>query len=359
VKRVEEAVLAELAWIKRELMEIKQASVCEAYEQANQKYAAQLQALSAVHKRRKMARNRQRSCFYAQVEGDALEKELERLKQESRRDSAERRDFKQARSRVLVPLAQSVAEVEERVRSLKQKYAQLSREWQMQMKEVYFAELASKPIKPLIVLYEDAELMVVDKPAGLLSVPGRQLHLQDSVVSRLQYQRFGQGQRKTFLQAVHRLDRDTSGVMAIALSATVHAALSKQFAQRRVRKVYEAVLARRVGRERGSIELPLWSCPESRPKQVVNVQRGKPSRTAFEMLAQGERTRVQLVPLTGRTHQLRVHAAHPNGLDSPILGDSLYGNNESAERLFLHANLLEFVHPVSKQPMRLESIVPF
>lgn len=376
---IEESVLRELAQIKRELVEIKETSVRTEYEQICEEYATRLQALGAVHRQRKAMREQQRSCLYSQFHGQldsqleekALERALERLKQESRRDSAERRDLKRERAIAVEPLARSVAEVERRVRSLKQKYAQLSREWQMKMRVDYFAGLAGKEIEPLEVLYEDADLIVVNKPAGLLAVPGRSRHLQDSVVSRLWYQMFGRELKETFLQAVHRLDRDTSGVMAIALSPSAHANLSQQFAQRQVHKVYEAILSRPVNKQAGTVTLPLWGCPQQRPRQVVNREKGKPSRTDFKVLSEGDQPRVELVPHTGRTHQLRVHMAHVEGLNAPILGDTLYGSddlygfndlrclNDSVGSLCLHARELSFVHPVSEESMRIGAVLPF
>ncbi|MFK8185578.1 MAG: RluA family pseudouridine synthase [Phormidesmis sp.] len=316
-------------------------------------------------------------------EDNALEDALKKLERESQRDSAERRDLKRARNQSLASLQQSVAEAEEKVRFLKQQYKTRAKGWQQQLQAAYFAELASGAVEfdPLRVLYQDADLIVVDKPAGLLSVPGRQQHLQDSVLSRLRYQMQkempeqvpaqgpAQGpaqvpaQKKildgAFLQAVHRLDRDTSGVMAIALSARAQANLSCQFARGQVHKRYEAILSCPIEKEGGTIALPLWSCPDYRPKQVVNRERGKPSKTNFKVLAKGAQPRIEFRPCTGRTHQLRVHAAHPDGLNSPILGDTLYGTDHRQKRLFLHAAELHFVHPVTQHLLKLESQVPF
>ncbi len=232
--------------------------------------------------------------------------------------------------------------------------------------------ILTEAIAPLPIVYQDEHLIVVDKPAGLLSVPGRRYHLQDSVLGRLRHQL----PNLSFLQAVHRLDRDTSGLLAIAASADIHRALSQQFAQRQVHKTYEAILSgplsgpfsslRSSPAEKavGTVELPLRAHPEARPKQIVDFQQGKLSRTEFRLLTSGEFPKVELVPHTGRTHQLRMHAAHPKGLNAPILGDVLYSGGPKSkrpksERLHLHATELAFVHPVTKAPLCFKSLAPF
>ncbi|MGD1899120.1 MAG: RluA family pseudouridine synthase [Phormidesmis sp.] len=221
-----------------------------------------------------------------------------------------------------------------------------------------------QPTAPLPIIYQDQHLIVINKPGGLLSVPGRRYALQDSVLSRLHYQLPAQ----PFLQAVHRLDQATSGLLVVATSAHVHSTLSQQFAQRQINKTYEAILSRPItklqNQDCGTLALPIWSNPEDRPKQTVNFKQGKPSRTDFKILTSGQQPRVKFTPHTGRTHQLRVHAAHPKGLDSPILGDTLYGkatNKESFSqvRLHLHATSLEFAHPVSQKPLSFHSKAPF
>ena len=206
------------------------------------------------------------------------------------------------------------------------------------------------------ILYQDEALVVVDKPTGLLSVPGRTSHLQDSVLSRLRCQLT----EYPFLKAAHRLDKGTSGIFVLAASSTVHQQLSRQFAQRHVQKTYEAVLMRPITSTSGMIDLPLWRNPRDRPKQSVDRQRGKPSLTEFRVLDTNTDTpRVSFKPHTGRTHQLRVHAAHPDGLNSPILGDTLYGDKTSTCRLHLHATSIQFTHPVTEKPLQFCSPVPF
>ncbi|MEO0985781.1 MAG: pseudouridine synthase [Cyanobacteria bacterium J06639_14] len=208
----------------------------------------------------------------------------------------------------------------------------------------------------LPILYQDEALLVVDKPTGLLSVPGRTSHLQDSVLSRLRCQLTDY----PFLKAVHRLDKGTSGIFVLAASPEVHRLLSQQFAQRQVQKTYEAILSKPVTTTAGMIDLPLWRNPRDRPKQSVDRQQGKPSLTEFRVLEPDAPTpRICFKPHTGRTHQLRVHAAHPQGLHAPILGDSLYGDKTSTDRLHLHAKTIQFIHPISQQLLQFESPVPF
>lgn len=205
----------------------------------------------------------------------------------------------------------------------------------------------------LSIVYEDATIVVVDKPSGLLSVPGRRSHQQDSVLSRLQCQFGGM----TTVHTVHRLDQDTSGLLVLAKTPEAQANLAKQFADRQVEKVYEAVLSGAIAAESGVIELPLWGDPRDRPRQSVNDDHGKLSRTEFQRLSAGTNPRVRLIPHTGRTHQLRVHTAV--GLNAPILGDRLYGDGEQTERLHLHAGAIAFQHPAQDQRLEFTSPVPF
>jgi tRNA pseudouridine32 synthase / 23S rRNA pseudouridine746 synthase len=206
----------------------------------------------------------------------------------------------------------------------------------------------------LPILYQDEWLIAVHKPAGLLSVPGRYLDRQDSVLSHLQHL-LPEGERLT---TVHRLDQDTSGILLLARDRQIHRQLSQQFQQRQIHKVYEAVLAGTLTSDEGVIELPIWGDPQDRPRQKVDWQRGKPSTTQFQAIAKtGNYTRLVLVPITGRTHQLRVHAADPSGLGIPILGDRLYGC--PADRLYLHARELSFQHPQSGQTLYLQAPLPF
>ncbi|AFY57520.1 23S RNA-specific pseudouridylate synthase [Rivularia sp. PCC 7116] len=215
------------------------------------------------------------------------------------------------------------------------------------------------------IIYQDEWLIAVNKPSGLLSVPGRYHNNQDSVVSRL-INLLPDCEKMT---AVHRLDMDTSGILLLAKNKQVHRLLSKQFEQRLVKKVYEAILSdyllnKELNKE-GTIELPLWGNPENRPYQEVNYQYGKHCITKFKVLnlslnKKPNYTRIEFVPLTGRTHQLRIHAADKNGLNMPILGDKLYGSQlTQANRLYLHARELTFEHPYSGEKIYLQAETPF
>lgn len=208
----------------------------------------------------------------------------------------------------------------------------------------------------LPILYEDESLIAVNKPAGLLSVPGRYRDTFDSVLTRLRHL-LPDG---IALMPVHRLDQDTSGILLLARNQQTHRQLNRQFQLRQVHKVYEAVLSGCVTIERGVIKLPLWSDPQDRPYQKVDWHKGKPSLTRFQVIAkEGDCTRVEFMPLTGRTHQLRVHAADSRGLGVPILGDRLYGCSAVATRLHLHARELRFQHPQSGETLHLQTNTPF
>jgi tRNA pseudouridine32 synthase / 23S rRNA pseudouridine746 synthase len=203
-------------------------------------------------------------------------------------------------------------------------------------------------------LHEDKHLLVFDKPAGLLAVPGRGEDKQDCLSARAQ---------AAFADAlvVHRLDMATSGLFLMARGIEVQRRLARAFEQREVHKRYIAVVAGRLEAE-GVIDLPLAADWPNRPRQVVNHERGKPSRTHWRALAYDEATdatRVELEPVTGRSHQLRVHL---QSLGHPILGDTLYAPahlQERAPRLMLHATLLAFAHPASGEPMSFSSPAPF
>ncbi|QHG19080.1 RluA family pseudouridine synthase [Nostoc sp. ATCC 53789] len=208
----------------------------------------------------------------------------------------------------------------------------------------------------LPIIYEDEWLIAVNKPAGLLSVPGRYRDRQDSVLSRLRHL-LPDGMA---LASVHRLDQETSGILLVARDRQTHRQLSQQFQQRQVHKVYEAILSGVAIAEQGVIDLPLWGDPENRPYQKVDWQNGKPSLTNFQVMArEQDYTRLEFTPLTGRTHQLRVHAADVRGLGIAILGDRLYGCDAVTSRLHLHARELHFEHPQFKKTLYLKAITPF
>jgi tRNA pseudouridine32 synthase/23S rRNA pseudouridine746 synthase len=201
------------------------------------------------------------------------------------------------------------------------------------------------------VVFEDRWLIVVDKPCGLLSVPGRDERLQDSAITRL-------GARWPGAIGVHRLDLDTSGLLVAAKDPVTHAALQRAFARREVDKRYVAWLDGPVAGDRGTVALALRVDLDDRPRQIVDPEHGKPAITEWQVVERaGARTRVHLVPRTGRSHQLRVHAAHPLGLGAPIVGDRLYGR--AAARLALHAEALGFVHPHTRRHVHFERPAPF
>ncbi len=200
----------------------------------------------------------------------------------------------------------------------------------------------------LTILYEDEWLIAVNKPPKLLSVPGRYSSLQDSVTGRLG------------IATVHRLDYETSGILLLARDRITYRNLSIQFQQRKVHKVYEAILAGIVDSTSGTINLPLWGDPNNRPYQKVDEQKGKPSITQYKTLSiTNGYTRMEFIPLTGRSHQLRVHSADKQGLGVPILGDLLYGCKVEVDRLHLHARELCFEHPQSRQTICLQTETPF
>lgn len=204
----------------------------------------------------------------------------------------------------------------------------------------------------LEVVYEDEWLVVVNKPAGMLSVPGKKETVSVYSIMRKQYP------AADGPMIVHRLDMATSGLLIIAKSKRVHQNLQAQFKSRLVKKRYIALLEGKISENKGTIELPLCLNPLDRPRQMVHTEYGKPAVTDFQVLERRDKyTRVAFYPRTGRTHQLRVHAAHPLGLHCPIMGDELYGRK--AERLYLHAEALEFVHPVTEETIKITQKADF
>lgn len=202
------------------------------------------------------------------------------------------------------------------------------------------------PLRSLEIIYEDADLIIVNKPTKLRSVPG--VDVMDSVYSRLQ-----DIVPDVEPLIVHRLDMDTSGLMVVAKTSEVHRHLQRQFLRRTVKKRYTALLSKSIDGDEGSINLPLRADLYNRPRQLVCFEHGKECSTRWKVIdRRGTTTRVHFWPQTGRTHQLRMHAAHELGLNAPIIGDDLYGT--PAERLFLHAAHLSFVHPTTKEMMIFE-----
>ncbi len=415
---LETEILAELERLKQSLIELDNRRTASSHNREVDRFEAELAILTQQHRQRKADRDRQRNAEPKNTELAAT------LEQQSRQDSRERRQFKADRDAILRPLRAELMTIEADIQALKQQRKTLSRQFQADLRAHYqlrnvagehrsiaelllrsprenddncapkllmeAARLGLRPVamaefwwgpnqgdkqagqfygactdrcQPimgfllsglasdnLIRLYEDDWLIAIDKPAGLLSVPGRSSDRQDSVLNRL-----GPG----FL-ALHRLDQDTSGVLLLARDRDSYRQVAAQFAQGRVTKTYEAILAGSLLQRQGQIDLPLWSDPDNRPYQRVD-ERGKPSVTDYEVLAHWtDRTRVRFWPRTGRTHQLRVHAR--TGLGAPILGDRLYGvepHSVENSRLHLHAVALQFLHPRSGEMIEIRSAVPF
>jgi tRNA pseudouridine32 synthase / 23S rRNA pseudouridine746 synthase len=201
--------------------------------------------------------------------------------------------------------------------------------------------------KEIEIVYEDDLLLVINKPAEFLSVPGKTIF--DSVYERMKIK----FPTATGPLIVHRLDMSTSGLMLIAKTKEVNKFLQRQFIKRTIKKRYVALLEGIISEEEGAIDLPLRVDLDDRPRQLVCYEYGKPAQTKWKVISRSDnQTRVHFFPLTGRTHQLRVHAAHSLGLNTPIVGDDLYGNK--ADRLHLHAASIEFMHPVSREIMKVE-----
>lgn len=202
--------------------------------------------------------------------------------------------------------------------------------------------LEQASVKEIPIIYEDEYLLLLNKPPEFLSVPGKKL--KDSIYERM---------RLKYPNAsgpllVHRLDMSTSGLLLIAKSEDIYKRLQSQFIRRVIKKSYVALLDGIVNKTEGDISLPLRVDLEDRPKQLVCYEHGKNAFTKYKILGiENGKTRIHFFPITGRTHQLRVHAAHHLGLNCPIIGDDLYGTK--GERLFLHAQWLQFIHPITKE----------
>ncbi len=208
------------------------------------------------------------------------------------------------------------------------------------------------PSDPLEVLHEDAHIILVNKPSGLLSVPGKGEHLADCLISRLQV---------VFPTAllVHRLDRDTSGVMVFAQTPAAQRHLGLQFEKRMTKKTYVARVWGDVQGDEGTVDLPLIVDWPNRPKQMVDHENGKPAVTEWKVIKRGDNeTRMRLMPKTGRSHQLRVHML---ALGHPILGDPFYAEGEALAfpRLMLHSEELKLKHPEDGRGLKFRAKAPF
>lgn len=223
----------------------------------------------------------------------------------------------------------------------------------LQVEENPMLKRMQVPSQNLEIVYEDPWLSVINKPAGMLSVPGKEDAVSVYSLMREQYP------EADGPLTVHRLDMATSGLMLIAKTKRVHQNLQAQFKNRLVRKRYVALLEGIVPKDKDTVDLPLCLNPLDRPRQMVHTEHGKPAITDYQVLERldGKRTRIAFYPHTGRTHQLRIHAAHPLGLHCPIIGDELYG--EKADRLYLHAEYLEFTHPITGETVRITKEAEF
>lgn len=208
------------------------------------------------------------------------------------------------------------------------------------------------PYAELEIVYEDPWLVVVNKPAGMLSAPGKG---DNRSVGQWAAHRYPEA---TGPLIVHRLDMATSGLLLIAKTKEVHQNLQAQFKNRTVKKRYIALVDGVPPCDKGTVSLPLCPDPLDRPRQIVSEKFGKPALTDYHVLSrQADYTRIAFYPLTGRTHQIRVHAAHALGLNCPIVGDSLYG--KASDRLYLHAECIEFRHPATNQTLSIEKLAGF
>ncbi|MBD2783992.1 bifunctional tRNA pseudouridine(32) synthase/23S rRNA pseudouridine(746) synthase RluA [Xenorhabdus sp. DI] len=205
----------------------------------------------------------------------------------------------------------------------------------------------------LHVLYQDEHIMVVNKPSGLLSVPGRAEEHKDSIMTRIQAE-------FPCAESVHRLDMATSGIMVVALTKAAERELKRQFREREPKKVYIARVWGKMVQEKGLVDLPLICDWPNRPKQKVCFETGKSAQTEYQVLAyEAQATRVRLAPITGRSHQLRVHML---ALGHPILGDKFYAHTQARElapRLQLHAQALFITHPAYGTPIHFECPADF
>ena len=211
-------------------------------------------------------------------------------------------------------------------------------------------------LPPLELVYQDPWFVVVNKPSGLLSVPGRKWPEQDSVVTRVVlYFPHASGPL-----SVHRIDQATSGLQIVALTAQAHRELSMLFQAKRVKKTYFADVEGEVIENSGTIELPLKPHYTNRIRQMVDMKSGKKAVTNFQVLQRSEsKTRLSLEPVTGRTHQLRVHCADADGLGHPILGDKIYGSSDKTENMRLHAGRVQFTHPFTGEEVDVSCLPPF
>jgi tRNA pseudouridine32 synthase/23S rRNA pseudouridine746 synthase len=206
---------------------------------------------------------------------------------------------------------------------------------------------------PISIIHRDDDILVLDKPSGLLTVAGNHPHLSDCLEIRAQHE-------YPAARIIHRLDKDTSGVILLGMTAKSHADLSLQFEKRQTKKTYVARVWGRMAEKKGRVDQPIAVDWPNRPMQCIDPVHGREAITEWEVLGhEGDFTRVQLKPLTGRSHQLRIHLNH---LGHPIVGDNLYAHERALAagmRLELHAQVLEFTHPGTKETTSFEAACPF
>ena len=367
----EQQLLQTIDRLKAEWLELYHAPQRECLTTLSKQWDKEWNQLQAEQRERKLNRDLIRSTL--SLEDKA---QHQQLTHQSQNDSLERRQFKARQHEALTDLTWIVTSYDERIQAIQQTRKSLSRQLLDLLQQVSLTPLSH----PFTILYEDAQLLVIDKPAGLLSVPGRTSDRQDSVQRYLQQANYphtdhqnqsSKHQSSNFkITAIHRLDQDTSGILLLAKDPTTLQTLQQQFERRQVQKTYEAILEPNLNTTQicysGIIDLPLWGDPENRPYQQVNYICGRQAITQFQILPNGDRTtstpgvRIQFTPLTGRSHQLRVHAASPSGLNNPILGDRLYGTqsgNQCSDRLYLHATSCVITH--QGQPLKIGSPAPF
>jgi RluA family pseudouridine synthase len=332
----EQDLLQQLDRLKQELITLRTLPEHDQFTEMTLMFNQQWQQLQQDHQERKRLRDQQRLTEPNQTID---------LDRQSQQDGMVLRQFKRDRDTHLAPLKTIVENANQRIQTIHQARQQLSQQLQQHLQSIVLEPLAN----PLPILYEDQDLLVIDKPAGMLSVPGRGGDRQASVLRYLQ-------QTNDWIFPIHRLDQDTSGILLFAKNPETLKALQQQFAQRRVKKIYEAILENPIQQTSGRIDLPLWGDPTQRPYQTVDADRGKPATTEFTVLNIAE-SRIELRPHTGRTHQLRVHMADRQGLSNAILGDRLYGRSILGDRLHLHAKHCTIFH--HHQWLTIESSVPF
>ncbi len=321
--------------------------------------------LQAEHRERKVNRDLIRSTLSFD---DAFHQQLT---DQSQQDSLECRRFKHRKREALADLTTIVSSCDKRIQVIQKARKSLSHQLSDLLERVSLTPLN----RSFLVLYEDAQLLAIDKPAGLLSVPGRTSDRQDSVQRYLQQDDHQNHAHPFKISAIHRLDQDTSGILLFAKDPITLQTLQQQFEHRKVQKTYEAILEPNLNANQicpsGIIDLPLWGDPENRPYQQVNPTYGKQAITQFQVLSNVDCTslstpgiRIQFTPLTGRSHQLRVHTAAPSGLNHPILGDRLYGTQSGTlsgnlcfDRLYLHATSCVITH--QGKTLRIVSPAPF